>query len=317
MDETKEKRDEFNYYIKSEIYNMDDSLLEIIEQAIDNNITKYSTDFISIQNGNEGPKYFADYKAFKEDEINIRKSLRQFNDLVSKSALFYLGANPSKQHALYLLKEQHSNALTKVIHEYYQLKVQSGDELSRFVKKWMFEFEVGEGFSIVNYASEGYELKIKTGETNVHLADMGMGSSQIMLLLLRLAVIISNRFFKAQAALLLIEEPELNLHPALQSKLADLFLFVHQNYKLDFLVETHSEYILRRSQVLVAQNEYEVAPNENPFCVHYFPGEEGQQPYQLQYQADGSFDKNFGDGFFDEAASSTLELLKLKRLKKA
>ena len=113
------------------------------------------------------------------------------------------------------------------------------------------------------------------------------------------------------------EEPELNLHPALQSKLADLFLDVHQRFNIDFLIETHSEYILRRSQVIVATNEFEVAPNENPFCVHYFPKDIHQMPYRLEYQEDGSFNRNFGDGFFDEASSSTLELLKLKRQKKA
>ena len=85
---------------------------------------------------------------------------------------------------------------------------------------------------------------------------------------------------------------------------------------MNFIIETHSEYILRRSQVLVAENEFEVAPNENPFCVHYFPKEYDQMPYQLKYQPDGTFDKNFGEGFFDAAASSTLELLRLKRVKK-
>jgi predicted ATPase len=116
----------------------------------------------------------------------------------------------------------------------------------------------------------------------------------------------------------IIEEPELNLHPALQSKLADLFLYVNQPpFNLNFIIETHSEYILRRSQVIVAINEFEVAPNENPFCVHYFPKDIQQMPYKLEYQEDGSFNRNFGDGFFDEASSSTLELLKLKRQKKA
>ncbi len=127
----------------------------------------------------------------------------------------------------------------------------------------------------------------------------------------------SSKYRLIDKTTVIIEEPELNLHPALQSKLADLFLDVHQRFNIDFLIETHSEYILRRSQVIVAENEFEVAPNENPFCVHYFPKDIQHFPYRLDYQEDGSFNKNFGDGFFDEASSSTLELLKLKRQKKA
>jgi hypothetical protein len=67
----------------------------------------------------------------------------------------------------------------------------------------------------------------------------------------------------------------------------------------------------------VAENEFEVAPNENPSRVYYFPNEKDKMPYRLGYEKDGSFNRNFGNGFFDEASLSTLELLKLKRQKKA
>ena len=92
-------------------------------------------------------------------------------------------------------------------------------------------------------------------------------------------------------------------------------MHVYEKYKIDFLIETHSEYIRRRSQVKVAVNDYEVKPNENPFNVYYFPKDIDDMPYHLNYREDGTFDKNFGNGFFDEASGSTLELIKLKRQK--
>ena len=116
---------------------------------------------------------------------------------------------------------------------------------------------------------------------------------------------------------IIIEEPELNLHPALQSKLADLFLEVYEKCYHDFIIETHSEYLVRRSQVIVAEKEFEVKPNENPFFVYYFPKDLEYQPYRLEYQKNGTFNKNFGEGFFDEASTSTLELLKFQRQKKS
>ena len=51
-------------------------------------------------------------------------------------------------------------------------------------------FEVGESFNIKIYAGESYEVKIKTNGHDIHLADMGMGSIQAMLLIFRLASII-------------------------------------------------------------------------------------------------------------------------------
>ena len=50
---------------------------------------------------------------------------------------------------------------------------------------------------------------------------------------------------------MLLEEPEANLHPAFQSKLADLFSEVAVDYEQQLIVETHSEYMVRKFQYLV------------------------------------------------------------------
>jgi predicted ATPase len=50
---------------------------------------------------------------------------------------------------------------------------------------------------------------------------------------------------------LLIEEPESNLHPALQSKLAVFFVELANKYNKQIIIETHSEYIIRKIQYVV------------------------------------------------------------------
>jgi hypothetical protein len=247
-----------------------------------------------------------------------------------------MGAGSAKQSALFAIRDK-KNPLAQAIHDYKLCAIQKGEKEHRFVLKWMREFEIGEDISISMHAGEAYELQIYSNGKFVQIADKGMGSIQAMLFILRMACIIrsvskfksdleitryhgewqelnTNIVFSPPNKLVIIEEPELNMHPALQSKLADFFLEIHKEYGVKFLIETHSEYILRKSQVIVAENE--LAPNENPFCVYYLPKDIGHLPYQLKYQPDGTFDKNFGNGFFDEASSSTLELLKIKRQKK-
>lgn len=317
------------------------SLMEIVEGFLLHTTTQYHQEFGKVQSGETPSDNFGDLRAFKEyDPIFIESSFSHFMTLMKDFSVAYMGANPAKQSALFAIRDT-NNALAQAIHEFKQLNIYEGDEEYRFVWKWMKEFEVGDSFKITMYAGEAYEMKISSFKTEIHLADKGMGSIQAMLLIMRIACIIrkikiaelnstvsrivagkevkqdSSNYRLIDKTTVIIEEPELNLHPALQSKLADLFLDVHQRFKIDFLIETHSEYILRRSQVLVAENEFEVSPNENPFCVYYFPKDIDQQPYRLEYQEDGSFNKNFGDGFFDEASSSTLELIKLKRQKKS
>ncbi len=317
------------------------SFTEIIDGILIHSMSQYEREFMNVQNGEQASERFEHLRALKElDPVFVESSFSHFMTLMNDYSIAYMGANPAKQSALFAIRDK-NNALAQAIHEFKQLNILQGEEEYRFVLKWMHEFEVGDDFTIAMHAGEAYEMKILSNNVKIHLADKGMGSIQAMLLIMRIACVIKkNKLAEKSSSVtrmldgkelmkdssnhrmidkttLIIEEPELNLHPALQSKLADLFLDVHQRFNIDFLIETHSEYILRRSQVIVAINEFEVAPNENPFCVQYFPKEIHQLPYRLEYQEDGSFNRNFGDGFFDEASSSTLELLKLKRQKKA
>ncbi len=322
-------------------YGKINSLTEIVDDVLKQLMVDYKTDFDKVQQGSKASEKFEDLRALKElDPVFIESSFSHFMSLMNDFSIAYMGANPAKQSALFAIRDK-NNALAQAIHDYKQLSILEGEEEHRFVLKWMHEFEVGDDFTILMHAGEAYEMKILSNNVKIHLADKGMGSIQAMLLIMRLACVIrkvkldEKRYTQAPVVesdevkhyatnyriidktTVIIEEPELNLHPALQSKLADLFLDVHLGFNIDFLIETHSEYILRRSQVVVAENEFEVAPNENPFCVHYFPKEYDQMPYQLKYQPDGTFDKNFGTGFFDTASLDTLKLLRLKREKKA
>lgn len=313
---SKPGKEEYQYNLEYD-YTKNSTMKEIVNSAVQHAELFHDLEFPRIQQGEKPSKQFADYRGVKQDARIIEDSFSFFYDsVVDYSSVIYLGANSTKQSALFPIRDK-NNALAQSIHEFYQLKILPGEPAYEFVEMWMKIFEVGEGFEIEIHAGEAYEVKILSHNKKIHLADKGMGSIQAMLLILRLAVIIHKLNIPDEAVTVIIEEPELNLHPALQSKLADLFLECKEKYLLNFIIETHSEYILRRSQVLVAEKEFEVAPNENPFCVYYFPKDIQQQPYRLDYNEDGSFKNNFGDGFFDEASSSTLELLKLKRQKKA
>lgn len=312
----KKELSKYAYHFSTPINVQNNSLKEVVQNLKDYLIHNGSTTV-----GKDTSKQFrelnSEYKTFRElkeyltrfeNEANIiQNKLNDFVDKIQLEPFYYLGANPSKQSALFQIRDK-NNALAQAIHNYFQLGIPTSEnEAERFVKEWMQEFNIGDNCSIRIYAGEAYELLVIKDDKLFPLADKGMGSLQLMLLILRLATIIHKQKIKTNVGLLnnpikitptiLIEEPELNLHPALQSRLADLFHSVYRKYGLNFIIETHSEYILRNTQLIVKENQYETPPNENPFCVLYF---DDDKQWKMDYREDGKFTTEFGTGFFDE-----------------
>lgn len=77
------------------------------------------------------------------------------------------------------------------------------------------------------------------------LTDVGFGVSQILPALVLL-------YYVPEGSTVLMEQPEIHLHPSVQSGLADVILKVAQTRQLQVIVESHSEHLLRRFQRRVA-----------------------------------------------------------------
>ena len=83
------------------------------------------------------------------------------------------------------------------------------------------------------------ELFNKSTSISASFRDVGFGFSQV------LPVIVQSMLSKEKT--LLIEQPELHLHPALQAELGDLFIkSVLGEQKNTLIIETHSEHLLLR-----------------------------------------------------------------------
>lgn len=230
-----------------------------------------------------------------------------------KNRFVYLAAHSTKQTALFSIRDK-ENMISVAIHEFHQLKLEESSEEHSFVIKWMKEFEIGTNFDIKPQASEAYTFKIESEGKWIHLGDKGMGSIQAMTLILQLATIIRKYKGQLEGCIVIIEEPELNMHPKLQSKLADLFNDINKTYGIRFIVETHSEYLIRRTQVIVANENYKDQKDvdeNNKFRVYYFPKKE--MAFDMGYTQNGRFIEKFDSGFFDVSSENSLNLSKIER----
>lgn len=246
---------------------------------------------------------------YKIKESDFEKFYKDFKSYINQSRIFYLPATLNKQSALLSIRDK-NNDLAEVVHKYYQLNLSSDPLISAFVKNWINEFQIGTDLKIELINGEAYNIELKENEVWIPLADKGMGSIQAVLLILRLASVMYLKQQDQQSNFdffVIVEEPELNLHPALQSKLCDLFLKVYENYNIKFIIETHSEYIIRKTQLYVKEKELEIAPNENPFAVLYF--NEDLRVWNMEFREDGKFSNSFGPGFFDESSNLAFDLM--------
>ena len=237
----------------------------------------------------------------------------------------YLYAHAVNQNTLYRINSQ-NDYMSNTIQEYFCSNIKKGEEEYKFIQKWMEAFNIDSDFAVSPVAGcEAYTVKIgKVGTKQnkwMNLAEKGMGSIQMMILLFKIATLI--RKYKGTGVarrgfmpVILIEEPEQNLHPSLQSKLADLFFEINEKYKIRFIVETHSEYLIRKAQVLVGNMEcktQEETNEKNPFKVFYFPS--NGVPYDMGMAPTGKFLNNFDEGFFDVAAKLNMEVIRRERKK--
>ena len=78
--------------------------------------------------------------------------------------------------------------------------------------------------------------------------------------------------------------------------------------------------MVRRSQVLVANKNYSSnseLEKQNPFCVFYIDGNNKEEMvYELKYETTGGFIRQFGTGFFDEAANLDMEIIRMEKKNK-
>lgn len=211
-----------------------------------------------------------------------------------------------------------------------------------FMNRWIEKFEIGKTISLlVDKDGLGVQIRLHKadGDEGRILADEGYGITQLVSILLQIETAILaakgekvNNFyglnnldgyddtkFHYEINTIAIEEPEIHLHPKYQSLLADMFLEAYEKYNIHFIIETHSEYLIRKAQLLAAK----IAPFDtdtlapifyekgvDSISIYYVdPKVKGQSAKRINICSDGYLDDSFGEGFYDEATRLSRRLI--------
>lgn len=162
-----------------------------------------------------------------------------------------LRAHPQRY---YLLDEANINT---------SLNTQSGTSLAEILKKntqinsrvntWLKKF--GLKVTVKEFKDIIHNIKIHQNDLDLDITDVGFGISQVLPILVQ-------GFMSNNRSLTLIEQPEIHLHPKMQADLADLFIDIVKlaadkkgKIKKSLLIETHSEYLLKRLRRRISEGK--------------------------------------------------------------
>ena len=256
----------------------------------------------------------------------------------------YVGSSRINIKRLYTLDDKDDFTRTlaeyfesiRVFESHYELKY----EPDSFMNNWLRRFGIGYKIAINPIGPGLGTMPIIYKDANDQkgraLADYGYGISQLISVLIEIETAIlkakvvgvkkvidrdhskinvneifnSYRAFKYEAQTIAIEEPETHLHPKYQSLLADMFLEAYANYGINFIIETHSEYLVRKLQTMVARKQID----KELISLTYVESDNSsnKKARRILIKDDGCLTEPFGEGFYDEADNLAMSLLMIK-----
>ncbi|MCY4560584.1 MAG: DUF3696 domain-containing protein [Chloroflexi bacterium] len=131
----------------------------------------------------------------------------------------------------------------------YRMRRKSFQEM---IAHWLRKLGLIHEFHLeeIAHGTNLYRAIVKTTRlsTPTALTDVGFGVSQILPALVLL-------YYVPEGSTVLMEQPEIHLHPAVQAGLGDVMLNVAEARNLQIVVESHSEHLMRRLQRRVAEEK--------------------------------------------------------------
>jgi predicted ATPase len=181
------------------------------------------------------------------------------------------------------------------------------ETIGQIVAGWLRELGLIHSFTVRPIAEhrQEYEVYVQmtAGAPEVLLTEVGSGIAQILPVLVLC-------YYAKTGSTIILEHPELHLHPLAQTGLADVLIDVIQNRGVQIILESHSEHLLLRLQRRIAEEQ--LAPNDAAlyFCELDEAGDSRLTPLTLNEF--GSITnwppKFFGDEFAELQAMGEAEM---------
>lgn len=202
----------------------------------------------------------------------------------------------------YFLDESNiSNSLDSIDGDSITQTLKKHSNLVSKVNVWFEKFGLSVGVEDVREVI--HRLKINQNGLSLDITDVGFGISQVL-------PIIVQGFLSKPGSLTIIEQPEIHLHPMMQSELADLFIDIVTDKELakKLIIETHSESLLKRLRRRIAEGKIK----SEDVAIYFIQGSKKKSVsakiQKLEISEKGAFD--WPKEFYTTDLEDTTEFLK-------
>ncbi|MDQ2732368.1 MAG: DUF3696 domain-containing protein [Armatimonadota bacterium] len=124
--------------------------------------------------------------------------------------------------------------------------------LEEYVAFWLKELGLIHSFSVdpISINSNVYQVlvQVQPHAAPVLLTDVGFGVSQVL-------PVLALCYYVPEGSTVILEQPEIHLHPRVQAGLADVFIDAMKKRNIQIILESHSEHLLVRLQRRIAEEK--------------------------------------------------------------
>jgi predicted ATPase len=185
--------------------------------------------------------------------------------------------------------------------------------LEEYVAQWLKILGLIHAFSVQEIAKESnlYRVRVQASPASaeVLITDVGFGVSQILPVLVLC-------YYVPEGSTILLEQPEIHLHPSVQAGLADVFIDAVKRRRVQILFESHSEYLLQRLQRRIAEGKDIKAENTALYFCDQAGGESRLKPLEVDmFGHITNWPEDFFGNEFNEVVETQLAALKSREAK--
>jgi predicted ATPase len=176
-------------------------------------------------------------------------------------------------------------------------------KVSEFYKK---NFE-GWSISVNKDNAPPYQIELEKDDLKINLKEVGLG------MIHALPLVVSASIPAKEETLIIIEEPELHLHPAAHGNLAQLFAESLTDTNKHYLIETHSQNFVLRLRALVAEGKLD----KEDLALYYVEYDEDEKESNLRliYVDELGEVDYWPEDIFNESLYETIRIRKAQKEK--